>query len=399
MYKEKVKTNKTRFQKLLDLSELPPLAKKLKSQKKKIVFTIGSFNLLQPGQCRYLAEAKSNGDILVVGVTSDISERIKGAEFPLISEDIRKELLAFLKVVDYIISVDERNPYDVLLLLQPDIFYTVEQSWDSGARTKSDKQICKMTGTKITVSPTYYPYYTTNDLVEHIANIRVIKILENYLKDRVDGFSLNPDKDLKPADFGLQTPTNKQAYDPKHQILDMQSLATLKKKHNRAKICLVGGSFDLLHIGHARFIEQAALNGDILVVGIPSDAVIRYTKGVGRPIISEYSRAYTLCHLDPVDYVAIFDGGTVFNCIEVLQPDVFYTVDEDWNKAYKSSKEYKYVKKYGGEVVVGPRQAPLTSSSGIIDKLAQRKVKEIFRECMDEEKYQKILNELPKLRK
>lgn len=399
MYKEKVKTNKTRFQKLLDLSDLPPLAKKLKSQKKKIVFTIGSFNLLQPGQCRYLAEAKSKGDILVVGVTSDVSERIKGAEFPLISEDIRKELLAFLKVVDYIISVDERNPYDVLLLLQPDIFYTVEQSWGNGTRTKSDKQICKMTGTKTTVSPTYYPYYTTNDLVEHIANIRVIKILENYLKERVDGFSLNPDTDLKPADFGAQEPLYKSAYSPKQQILDMTELSELRQKHKHAKICLVGGSFDLLHIGHARFIEQAALNGDILVVGIPSDAVIRYTKGVGRPIISEYSRAYTLCHLDPVDYVAVFDGGTVFNCIELLKPDVFYTVDEEWNKDYKKSKEYKYVKKYGGEVVVGPRQAPLTSSSGIIDKLAQRKVKEIFKECMDDEKYQKLLSEMPKLKK
>ena len=399
MYKEKVKNHKFRHKKLLELSDLPLLSKKLKSQDKKIVFTIGSFNLLQPGQCRYLAEAKSKADILVVGVTSDISEKAKGPDFPLISEDIRKESLAFLKVVDYIVSVDERNPYDVLLLLKPDIFYTVDLSWNSGIRSKSDKEICKMTNTKIIISPIYKPYYTTNDLVEHIANIRVIKILENYLRDRVADFSLNPDKDLKPADFGEQKPISIKAYNPRNQIIDMKQLADLRVKYRHKRICLVGGSFDLLHIGHARFIEQAALNGDILVVGIPSDAVIRYTKGVGRPIISEYSRAYTLCHLDPVDYVAIFDGGTVFNCIEVLKPDVFYTVDEEWNKDYKSSKEYKYVKGYGGDVVLGPRQAPLTSSSGIIDKLAQRKVKEIFKECMDEEKYQKILYEVSKLKK
>lgn len=399
MYKEKIRNHKLRYKKLIELSDLPVLSKKLTSQNKRVVFTIGSFNLLQPGQCRYLAEAKARGDVLVVGVTSDLSERAKGSEFPLISEEIRKEVLAFLKVVDFVISVDEQNPYDVLLLLKPDIFYTVEQSWSNGIRNKNDKQICRMTGTKIIISPIYYPYYTTNDLIEHIANIRVIKILENYLMERVHGFSLNPEKDLKPADFGLQTPNIAKAFDPKNQIIDITALQNLRNKYGNAKISLVGGSFDLLHIGHARFIEQAALNGDILVVGMPSDDVIRYTKGVGRPIISQYSRAYTLCHLDPVDYVSIFDGGTVFSCIESLKPDVFYTVDEDWNKDYKNSKEYKYVKKYGGEVVVGPRQAPLTSSSGIIDKLAQRKVKDIFKECMDEEKYQKILTESSRLHK
>ncbi len=399
MYKTKLKNHLTRKTKLLDLSQLPQLSTKLKKQNKKIVFTIGSYNLLHPGQCRYLAEAKAQGDILVVGVSTDFSEKAKGSEFPLISEEIRKELLTFLKVVDYVVSVDEKNPYDVVLLLKPDIFYTVELSWDTGIRSATDKEVTKMTKTKIIIAPVHKPYYSTTDLIEHIANIRVIQILEYYLKEKVRNFSLTPGEDLRPADFGPQTPSSKKAYDPTMSVVGIDSLSKIRKLHRNKKISFVAGGFDLFHIGHARFVEQAGLCGDILVVGIPSDDVIRYTKGIGRPIISQFSRAYTLCHLDPVDYVVIFDGGPILECLRELKPDAFYTVDESWNNGYKKSKEYKLVKSYKGQVVLGKRQAFNTSSSGIIDKLAGLKVKQIFKECMDEEKYHKILAEEPKLKK
>lgn len=398
MYKDKIKRFDNRHKKLLDLSDLPNLSEKLKKSKKKTVFTLGSFNLLNPGHCRYLADAKAMGDVLIAGVTSDFSEKVKNEQYPLISEEIRKEMLAFLRVVDYVVTVDEKNPYDILLLLKPNIFVTTQKSWKDGIRTKNDLEVARMTKTKIVIRDVVKPYYSIGQLVDHIANIRVIQILEVYLKEKVRGFALNPNEDLQPADFGNQKPNIKSAFDPNPHILNVEKLSDLRKKHKDKKISFVAGSFDLLHIGHARFIEQAGLCGDILVVGVPSDAVIRYTKGVGRPIISERSRAYTLCHLDSVDNVVIFDGGTVMTCLEALKPDVFYTVAEEWNKGYKKSAEYKFVKSYGGEIVLGPRQAINTSSSAIIDKLAQKKVREIFRECMDESKYLKILQEQSKLK-
>jgi D-beta-D-heptose 7-phosphate kinase/D-beta-D-heptose 1-phosphate adenosyltransferase len=374
----KLKRNRSRHKKILDIKELHKLATTLKKDNKKIVFTIGSF---------YLAEAKALGDILVVGVTTDFSDaRTKGSGFPLIGQDVRAELISFLKSVDYVIPVDEKNPYDVLLLLQPDIFFTTAKSWETGLRDKRDKDILKTFGGKLVKRNVTGPYHSTSDLVDHVANIRVIKILENYLTQQLNGFHLNPETDLKPADYGSQTPKYKNAFDANVCIATFEQLAGIRKKlkAQKNKVVLVSGSYDLLHVGHARFIEQAGLLGDTLVVAIPSDKSMRALKGAGRPIISEQARAYVLSHLDPVDYVVIFNEYSVFDTLDRIKPDVFFTVEEEWNNGYKDSKEYKLVTSYGGKVVRAKRQAPHLSSSVIIDKLAQKKVRDIFRECMDD---------------
>ena len=389
MRSTKLKSHKNRPKKLLGVKNLRPLSERLRKKNKTIVFTIGSFDLLNPGHCRYLAEAKALGDILVVGVSTDFSiASIKGEDYPLTTQNIRTELITYLKSVDYVVNVDEKSPYDVLLLLRPDIFLTHAADWEKGLRNGQDKKIVGFYGGKVTTRRSHSPYFGTTALIDHIANIRVIKILEDYIKGRVQSFSLNPAEDLKPADFGPQRPKSKEAFDPKNLIVPPEDLKTFAQSLNRRrkKVVFVSGSYDLLHVGHARFIEQAGLLGDTLVVGIPSDQALTRLKGVGRPIISEYSRAYTLGHLDPVDYVAIFDEDTVLSMLETLKPDIFFTVKEDWNSGYKRSSEYKLLKGYGGKIVRAERQAPLTSSSVIINKLAQKKVQEIFRECMDLEK-------------
>ncbi len=380
----KLKSHKNRSKKLLGVKNLRPLSERLRKKNKTIVFTIGSFDLLNPGHCRYLAEAKALGDILVVGVSTDFSiSSIKGEGYPLTNQDIRTELITYLKSVDYVINVDEKSPYDVLLLLRPDIFLTHAADWERGLRNGQDREVVGFYGGKVTKRRSHSPYFGTTALIDHIANIRVIKILEDYIKGRVQNFSLNPAEDLKPADFGLQHPKSKEAFDPKDLIVPPEDLKTFAQSLNRRrkKVVFVSGSYDLLHVGHARFIEQAGLLGDILVVGIPSDQALTRLKGVGRPIISEYSRAYTLGHLDPVDHIVIFDEDTVLSMLGTLKPDIFFTVEEDWNSGYKRSAEYKLLKGYGGKIVRAERQAPLMSSSVIINKLAQKKVQEIFREC------------------
>lgn len=394
--KEKQVTAKARSTKYLPFRQIQKLSQKLKEENKRIVFTTGTFDLLNPGHCRYLAEAKSKGDVLVVGVSTDYdTRRIKGPLYPLINEEIRSELVTHLRSVDYVVLTAEDSPHAVLSLLQPDIYFTSEGAWTDGIRDEQEEFLIKSYGGKLLKVDRFTPYFGTESLVEHMANIRVLQILEGYLKSKVSGFSLDANVHLPPAEYGTQIPRYKKAFDANKLIIKPDDLQTLSEKYKRAgkSVVFVSGSYDLLHTGHARFIEKAGLLGDVLVVGIPSDQSIRRLKGLGRPVISEHSRAYVLAHLDVVNHVVIFDDNSILASLDALKPDVFFTVDESWNAGLKQSPEYKTVKEYGGKVIVADRQAPFLSSSAIINKIAGEKVKEIFKECMDEERYKQIVEE------
>lgn len=396
----KIKNHQKRSDKFVEFKDIQKLGRKLHAQGKKIVFTTGSFDLLNPGHCRFLAEAKANGDCLVVGVSTDHSDQtLKGPDFPLVTQDIRAELVSYLKTVDYVTLIEEFRPHAILTLLQPDIFFTNESSWKLGLRDPQEAYIVKSYGGKIMIRPPHVPYYGTDKIIDHIANIRVMQILESYLREKVSSFRLDPEKNLKPAEYGDQTPKEKTAFNSAKLVVSFSDLEELSADLKKLKktVAFVAGSYDLLHTGHARFIEQAGILADVLIVGIPSDTSLRSLKGIGRPMISQNARAYVLGHLDPVDYVVIFDDATVLNSLKVLKPDIFFTVAESWNKGYKESPEYKCVKEYGGEVVTAERQSPFLSSSAIIDRMAHHKVMEIFKECMNEDRYLKILSEKSKL--
>ena len=108
--------------KIKTVPELVPLLAILRAAGKKIVFTNGCFDIIHTGHTRYLAAAKSLGDVLVVAVNSDASVRqIKGEQRPINSEKDRMETLAALASVDYVTLFAEPNPYRVIADLQPDI--------------------------------------------------------------------------------------------------------------------------------------------------------------------------------------------------------------------------------------------------------------------------------------
>lgn len=107
--------------KLVDRTELPGILNQLKGEGRKIVFTNGCFDLIHVGHVRYLSEAKKLGDVLVLGLNSDLSvSKIKPGR-PVNPEQERAEVLAALAVVDYVVLFSEDTPYELIKELRPDV--------------------------------------------------------------------------------------------------------------------------------------------------------------------------------------------------------------------------------------------------------------------------------------
>ncbi len=95
-----------------------------------------------------------------------------------------------------------------------------------------------------------------------------------------------------------------------------------RKKREKKTIVFTNGVYDLLHAGHVTLLEKAARLGDVLVVGINTDASVKRLKGPFRPIATERDRAKVLAGLEAVDYVTFFDEDTPYELIKKLRPDV-----------------------------------------------------------------------------
>lgn len=135
------------------------------------------------------------------------------------------------------------------------------------------------------------------------------------------------------------------------EIVDRATLAH-RVAADRARgltIAFANGGFDLLHVGHIRYLAGAKREADRLVVAVNSDASVRALKGPNRPILPEADRAELVAALRAVDYVVIFDEPTVTPLLELLKPDVHckgtdYTVD--------TVPERETVRAYGGKIAI-----------------------------------------------
>jgi D-beta-D-heptose 7-phosphate kinase/D-beta-D-heptose 1-phosphate adenosyltransferase len=117
------------------------------------------------------------------------------------------------------------------------------------------------------------------------------------------------------------------------------------------RIVFTNGCFDLLHIGHVRYLEKAKALGDVLVIGVNSDASVRKLKGLKRPILPEAERAEILSGLGCVDYITLFDEMDPLKLITSLRPNVLVK-GGDWTKEQTVGKEV--VERSGGKVVIIP---------------------------------------------
>ena len=138
------------------------------------------------------------------------------------------------------------------------------------------------------------------------------------------------------------------------------------------RVVLTNGCFDLLHVGHVRGLRAARALGDVLVVGVNSDASVRALKGEGRPLVAQDERAELLAALEPVDYVVIFDEPTAERLAELVRPAV-YAKGGDYavaGAAFDPQRlpEAKVVAARGGETVLVPL-VPGRSTSDLVARI------------------------------
>ncbi len=135
------------------------------------------------------------------------------------------------------------------------------------------------------------------------------------------------------------------------RILSREEMLTrvAEARSSGAQIVLANGCFDVLHVGHVRYLEGARELGDVLVVGINSDEQVARLKGPGRPILPAIERAEIVASLEPVTYVTIFDEPTVEQLLLALKPDV-HAKGTDYTE--ETVPERAVVRSYGGRVAI-----------------------------------------------
>ncbi len=145
---------------------------------------------------------------------------------------------------------------------------------------------------------------------------------------------------------------------------ELKALGEKLRKQGKT-IVSTNGCFDILHVGHARILQQSKSQGDVLVVGINSDASVSTLKGPSRPINNEIDRAELLCALASVDYVTIFSEATPVEFISELKPHI-HVKGADYKP--EDLPENKVMQALGGKLVILPL-VPGKSTTSMVDKI------------------------------
>ena len=152
------------------------------------------------------------------------------------------------------------------------------------------------------------------------------------------------------------------------RIVERSELVAIVEKERTGgkRIVFANGCFDVLHVGHVRYLEAAKALGDLLIVAINSDDQARRLKGEGRPLMPQDQRAEIVSSIEVVDFVTIFEEPTVEQLLLALKPDI-HAKGTDYTE--DSVPERDVVRSYGGRVAIAGD--PKThSSSEIIDKVS-----------------------------
>ncbi len=153
------------------------------------------------------------------------------------------------------------------------------------------------------------------------------------------------------------------------KILSKEQLKVRLDEHRQEgkKIVFTNGCFDILHVGHVRYLQEARKLGDLLVLGLNSDSSVRTLKGEKRPLVPQDERADVLAALEAINYVTIFDEATPLELIEYLKPD-FLVKGGDWSEDEIVGADA--IRKWGGRVIVAPLIQG-RSTTNVVEKILQ----------------------------
>jgi rfaE bifunctional protein nucleotidyltransferase chain/domain len=153
------------------------------------------------------------------------------------------------------------------------------------------------------------------------------------------------------------------------RVVELKELASRLADYRKsgARIVLANGCFDVLHVGHIRYLQGAKALGDVLVVGVNADEQVRRLKGAGRPVTSENERAEIVAALGCVDVVTIFREPTVTELLLAIKPEV-HAKGTDYS--IETVPEREVVRSYGGQVaIVGdPKDHSTSELIGLISQ-------------------------------
>lgn len=138
-----------------------------------------------------------------------------------------------------------------------------------------------------------------------------------------------------------------------------------RRRSQGEKIVFTNGCFDILHVGHVRYLREARTKGNLLILALNSDVSVRAIKGERRPLLPEAERAEVVASLEAVDYVTLFNDATPLKLIEYLQPDVLVK-GGDWEEEAVVGRDA--VRSWGGEVLLVPVSEG-ASTTNIVEKI------------------------------
>jgi D-glycero-beta-D-manno-heptose 1-phosphate adenylyltransferase len=170
---------------------------------------------------------------------------------------------------------------------------------------------------------------------------------------------------------------NRKPYDSNYKILNREALAieVHRRQASGEHGVFTNGCFDLLHLGHVCYLQEARMLGDFLILALNNDEGVRLLKGVGRPLVPEDERANILAAFTCIDYVTIFPEPTAGPLVALLQPSIYvkggdYAGSENNTPDLNRLPEAKVVQEYGGSVRLIP-YLPHHSTTELIAAIKQ----------------------------
>jgi rfaE bifunctional protein nucleotidyltransferase chain/domain len=155
------------------------------------------------------------------------------------------------------------------------------------------------------------------------------------------------------------------------KIINFDQIVEWRKKLRLSgkKLVVTNGCFDLLHVGHVTYLENARNFGDALLIGVNGDSAVSGLKGPGRPVNSETDRALVLAALESVDGVSIFQERTATHFLAAAQPDI-YVKGGDYTLETLNQDERRAVENADGKIVLVPF-VPGKSTTGLLEKISR----------------------------